>query len=379
MSYASYNITLEMFERDIKHFQAENLSEVDFCKLMMRNEACRISNVTDRWQANEWTVPATGEVNVRVLEDLFGECTVPVADCQRTEYDSQPKQEMSMKDYLDYWKSYRRPTIREDAWGSIERGNCLYLKDWHMQLGLPHYRAYEVPTYFASDWLNEYWLGKRGTADDYRFVYIGPQGSWTPLHCDVFGSYSWSANVCGKKLWLLLLPGEETFYRYDDGKLVYDLTEIDLQRCPRAEEHRSAGGPIVVMQNPGEVVFVPSGWHHQVLNVTDTISINHNWFNRFNLAFVVERLCAAEAEVMDTLDFMQGDDDFRNQVEIVLRAHHGMNRTDLQEILAFIAERRMASNEPASTPDRLLDLESCRKYSTDEVLNDQISGYLSNR
>ncbi len=34
---------------------------------------------------------------------------------------------------------------------------------------------------------------------DYRFVYLGPQGSWTPLHSDVLRSYSWSANVAGKK------------------------------------------------------------------------------------------------------------------------------------------------------------------------------------
>lgn len=33
-------------------------------------------------------------------------------------------------------------------------------------------------------------------------------GSWTPLHADVFRSYSWSANVCGKKHWLFLSPSQ---------------------------------------------------------------------------------------------------------------------------------------------------------------------------
>jgi len=33
-------------------------------------------------------------------------------------------------------------------------------------------------------------------------------GSWTPLHADVFRSYSWSANVCGKKRWLFLDPSQ---------------------------------------------------------------------------------------------------------------------------------------------------------------------------
>ena len=38
-----------------------------------------------------------------------------------------------------------------------------------------------------------------------------------------------------------------------------------------------------VIQEPGDVIFVPSGWHHQVHNLEDTISINHNWFNGANI------------------------------------------------------------------------------------------------
>lgn len=36
--------------------------------------------------------------------------------------------------------------------------------------------AYKTPMYFAVDWLNELWTLDR--KDDYRFVYIGPKGSW---------------------------------------------------------------------------------------------------------------------------------------------------------------------------------------------------------
>lgn len=65
-----------------------------------------------------------------------------------------------------------------------------------------------------------------------RFVYLGPKGSWTGLHADVFRSYSWfvyvgaaivqlstmvvetyfflfrSFNVCGRKKWILFPPAE---------------------------------------------------------------------------------------------------------------------------------------------------------------------------
>lgn len=41
------------------------------------------------------------------------------------------------------------------------------------------YCAYEVPAYFKSDWLNEFWDDRNDSQnDDYRFVYMGPKGSW---------------------------------------------------------------------------------------------------------------------------------------------------------------------------------------------------------
>lgn len=40
----------------------------------------------------------------------------------------------------------------------------------------PEHSVYTTPVYFTSDWLNEYWDTLH--VDDYRFVYMGPKGSW---------------------------------------------------------------------------------------------------------------------------------------------------------------------------------------------------------
>lgn len=40
----------------------------------------------------------------------------------------------------------------------------------------PEHNVYTTPVYFTSDWLNEYWDTLQ--VDDYRFVYMGPKGSW---------------------------------------------------------------------------------------------------------------------------------------------------------------------------------------------------------
>ena len=66
---------------------------------------------------------------------------------------------------------------------------------------------YFLPIYFSSDWLNEFSDFRTDTQDDFRFVYIGPQGTWTPLHTDVYCSYSWSANIVGRKRWWIFPPG----------------------------------------------------------------------------------------------------------------------------------------------------------------------------
>lgn len=44
------------------------------------------------------------------------------------------------------------------------------------------------------------------------------------------------------------------------------------------------------LQEPGETIFVPSGWHHCVHNLEDTLSINHNWLNAHNVHWALALL-----------------------------------------------------------------------------------------
>jgi hypothetical protein len=81
-----------------------------------------------------------------------------------------------------------------------------YLKDWHHVAEYPEYGAYETPHFFEDDWLNWHHdieqeraskkhqedglMGGDGSRRegaeveraDYRFVYLGPAGSFTALH-----------------------------------------------------------------------------------------------------------------------------------------------------------------------------------------------------
>jgi hypothetical protein len=194
-------------------------------------------------------------------------------------------------------------------------------------LAVPDYRAYTTPPFFCSDWLNEWWLeGRAGGSSDYRFLYLGPAGSWTPLHTDVLGSHSWSANLAGRKRWLLWRPGEEP----RDGR-----GEVEW----RAGEEEG-DGRLEVEQGPGQVLFVPSGWYHQVSNTTDTLSINHNWFNGTSILCVVGGLVAELRRVEREIADCRGED-WPSACQQLLAASHGMNLEDMLELLAAVLARRV--------------------------------------
>uniref|UniRef100_A0A2I3HEA8 2-oxoglutarate and iron-dependent oxygenase JMJD4 n=1 Tax=Nomascus leucogenys TaxID=61853 RepID=A0A2I3HEA8_NOMLE len=305
-------------------------SYADFVRgFLLPNLPCVFSSAfTQGWGSRRrWVTPA-GRPDFDHLLRTYGDVVVPVANCGVREYNSNPKEHMPLRDYITYWKEYIQ------AGYSSPRG-CLYLKDWHLCRDFPVEDVFTLPVYFSSDWLNEFWDAL--DVDDYRFVYAGPAGSWSPFHADIFRSFSWSVNVCGRKKWLLFPPGQEEALRDRHSNLPYDVTSpalCDTHLYPRSQ---LAGPPLEITQEAGEMVFVPSGWHHQVHNLDDTISINHNWVNGFNLAnmwrFLQQELCAV-------------------QEEVIMRSCSGINFEEFYHFLKVIAEKRLLVLKEAAAEDR---------------------------
>ena len=103
-------------------------------------------------------------------------------------------------------------------------------------------------------------------------------------------------------------------------------------------------------QGPGELLFVPSGWHHQVENLTGCLSLNHNWFNGSALPRVASFLKAEAAAVRARLAHLEGTFDaegagWARQCEVVLRANAAMALTDWATLLVRKAGRLLAAAE----------------------------------
>ncbi|KAI8477296.1 MAG: hypothetical protein J3K34DRAFT_515949 [Monoraphidium minutum] len=298
-------------------------------------------------------------------------------------------------------------------------GRLLYLKDFHYCAecpggtpgrpggapGRPGGAAYRLPAYFREDWLNAHCDGRAAAAAaggegqgsggegggggggcesgagggaaaaastaDYRFVYCGPAGSWTPLHADVLRSYSWSANAAGAKHWLLLPPAAAGLlgHRRRRGELppdffLEDLTALRSGACVGGGgggcedggggEEEGAVDPgdypglaaarkllYEVVQGPGDALFVPSGWHHTVVNLTDCISINHNWLNAHNAHWawrLLEREHAlATASLEDCRDTCGSGEEFEALVQRALAANAGLGFSEWGALLSRAA------------------------------------------
>lgn len=65
---------------------------------------------------------------------------------------------------------------------------------------------------------------------DFRFCYLGPAGTFTPLHRDVYASYSWSANIVGRKMWWLFPPDRIDRLRGKNGELPFDVQGLPHDR-----------------------------------------------------------------------------------------------------------------------------------------------------
>lgn len=97
----------------------------------------------------------------------------------------------------------------------------------------------------------------------------------------------------------------------------------------------------VVHQQQNEAIFVPSGWYHQVYNVTDTISVNHNWFNAVNIKYIWSNISDNLRKVMIEISDLRISQNFNEQCQQLLHLDFGLNIFEFLEILCFIANGRL--------------------------------------
>ncbi|KAI8813943.1 hypothetical protein BJ742DRAFT_734809 [Cladochytrium replicatum] len=144
---------------------------------------------------------------------------------------------------------------------------------------------YVVPSYFQEDLFSV--LGER--RPDYRWVIIGPARSGSTFHVDPNSTHiasAWNAVITGSKKWIMFPPEviPPGVFPSGDGSEVTSPVSIGEWLLNYYREARSMDTPpLECVCRAGEVIFVPNGWWHLVVNLEPSIAITQNFVCKQNL------------------------------------------------------------------------------------------------
>jgi hypothetical protein len=175
--------------------------------------------------------------------------------------------EMKLRDYFRY-----SDQVREER--------PLYLFDPKFAEKVPKLGLeYEVPVYFREDLFDV--LGNE--RPDYRWIIMGPAGSGSSFHVDPNSTSAWNAVIKGSKKWVLFPPDviPPGVHPSPDGAEVASPVSIiewfmNFYGATKNWQKR----PIECICKAGEVIFVPNGWWHLVINLEESIAITQNYVSR---------------------------------------------------------------------------------------------------
>ena len=112
--------------------------------------------------------------------------------------------------------------------------------------------------------------------------WVGPAGTVTPLHCDYDDNIF--AQVWGRKRIFLSPPHHDVFLYPSEANAIlfgspFDPEAPDFERFPLARQATM----IECIVEPGDMLYVPAGWYHQVRALTFSLSSNR-WARAVPLA-----------------------------------------------------------------------------------------------
>ena len=187
-----------------------------------------------------------------------------------------------------------------------EAGKMLYLHDAPLShycppkiqhLKIPKYfpRNYDILNYVEES-VNSTWVDG---GYQWPSIFISRKGTGSALHCDSRMTRFYTKMLSGKKLWRLIGPTE--YWRADPNpdrsipetyphKFHADIVS------PSFEEFPELDGALVyeAVLKPGDILFVPSAWGHQIVNVEDAVMTSLNFYD--NEAMAPAKKYAKESE-----------------------------------------------------------------------------------
>ena len=238
----------------IDYLEYENISKELFYSNYFQHKPCIIKGCLENWKANNWEFDTLKSIK---LEE---------------EYRGNIDRVFVRKPGAKLWKKCHPSDvqkIRQKLGGTVLEYEA---HEWLFSQTHPELmEQIKIPEYLGNnDWLQKI---PAQLKPNYPRILIGYEGTGSRLHSDSYNTSNWMALVRGKKRWLVIPPEEQDKVREFVGIFTPNIEEI----TSRVSNYYDCE------LMPGEIIYLPGSWLHQVFNTEDSIGITYNIFNLLQL------------------------------------------------------------------------------------------------
>ncbi|TKA70279.1 hypothetical protein B0A49_06675 [Cryomyces minteri] len=190
-----------------------------------------------------------------------------------------------LKTYVEYMNNSRDES-------PLYLFDCAFAEKMSLKVGKhEEHAAYWEPQCFGEDLFTM--LGDQ--RPDSRWLIVGPERSGSTFHKDPNATSAWNAVIRGAKYWIMfpssssLPPPPGVFVSEDQSEVTSPLSIAEWLLGFHAEA-RATPGCLEGICEEGEVLHVPSGYYHLVLNTKPSVALTQNFVPRSRLGAVLEFL-----------------------------------------------------------------------------------------
>jgi Cupin-like domain len=207
------------------------------------------------------------------LERRFGDSEVPLFDTLFTLEDVS-----TLREYLrrhtrsavtgipPYLRWFARQSETQEM--CADKAFAELADDWSMPSWLPT-RDYVFPRYAGP-------VDAAQAAFPAKGIFICGSGGRTRLHVDPWASDACLCQATGSKRFIMFPPEAGPLLSDREGTVV-DLDRADDRRFPR---WREAVPVLDEVLTPGDAIYIPAGWYHTAIAMTDSVSVTWNFVHR---------------------------------------------------------------------------------------------------
>ncbi|KAK2601729.1 hypothetical protein QQS21_004717 [Conoideocrella luteorostrata] len=257
---------------DVLHrpFACSNIILSNFAKHIPKvNQICRMDSLTYEQYADRWTEKPF--ILTECIQD-WPVCTKWTIDELRNAYANVEFRAEAVDWTMEKYCEYMRDNKDESPLYLFDRK---FAEKMGITVGHEDGAAYWRPDCFGPDLFEV--LGDERPA--HRWLIIGPERSGSTFHKDPNGTSAWNAIIQGSKYWIMFPPTAQVpgVYVSADSSEVTSPLSIAEWLLTFHEEARLLPECVEGICHTGEILHVPSGWWHLVVNLESGIALTQNF------------------------------------------------------------------------------------------------------